>query len=119
MTFETDPFENKIDLSLPGFREDNGKIFIPPTVRHVEKLLRNEQILLLDPLPIQGLETFLDVGVRLAYGPDSPAYRKERVSRALQRQDSLLIRADLLHSVIFHHRRDATRILVRGSIPLV
>jgi hypothetical protein len=48
-------------------------------VRHVEKQLRNERILLLDPLPIQGLETFLDVGNKLAYGGESPAYRKERV----------------------------------------
>jgi hypothetical protein len=70
---------SKIDLTLPGFREDSGKIFIPPTVRHVEKQLRNERILLLDPLPIQGLESFLDVGNKLAYGAESPAYRKERV----------------------------------------
>ena len=69
---------SKIDLTLPGFREDSGKIFIPPTVRHVEKQLRNERILLLEPLPIQGLESFLDVGNKLAYGADSPAYRKER-----------------------------------------
>ena len=48
-------------------------------MRHVEKQLRNERILLLDPLPIQGLETFLDVGNKLAYGGESPAYRKERV----------------------------------------
>lgn len=80
LTYETDSAETKIDLCVPGFREDSGKIFIPPTVRHVEKLLRNERILLLDPLPIQGLEPFLDVGTRLAYGQDSPAYRKERVS---------------------------------------
>lgn len=79
-SFERDTTEMKIDLSLAGFREESGKIFIPPTVRHVEKTLRNERILLLDPLPIQGLDSFLDVGTRLAYGQDSPAYRKERVS---------------------------------------
>lgn len=82
MSFEADESATKIDLSVPGFREETGSIFIPPTVRHVEKQLRNERILLLDPLPIQGLDPFLDVGVRLAYGHDSPAYRKERVSQS-------------------------------------
>lgn len=81
MSFEADESATKVDLSVPGFREETGSIFIPPTVRHVEKQLRNERILLLDPLPIQGLDPFLDVGVRLAYGHDSPAYRKERASR--------------------------------------
>jgi aspartate aminotransferase len=79
--FERETATNKVNLSLPGFREDSGKIFIPPTVRHVEKSLGNETILTRDPLPIEGYHPFLDLGTRLAYGANTPAYRYKRVRR--------------------------------------
>lgn len=77
--FDADPSDIKINISLPGFREDSGKIFIPPTVRHVEKGLNKETILTRDPLPIEGYHPFLDLGTRLAYGANTPAYKSERV----------------------------------------
>ncbi|WVR08207.1 hypothetical protein IAU60_005254 [Kwoniella sp. DSM 27419] len=78
--YEADEVPTKINLSLPGFREDNGKIFVPPTVRYVEKNLRNENILSREALPIGGHAPFLDVGTKFAYGAESQAYRHKRIA---------------------------------------
>jgi aspartate aminotransferase len=82
--FDADTFPQKLNLGLPGFREDTGRIFIPPTVRYVEKKLRNENILAEEALPIQGYESFLDLGTRFAYGGDTPAYKKHLVSQCIE-----------------------------------
>ncbi|WVQ96110.1 hypothetical protein IAU59_003212 [Kwoniella sp. CBS 9459] len=78
--YEADEIPTKINLSLPGFREDNGKLFVPPTVRYVEKNLRNENFLARDTLPVEGYAQFLDAGVRFAYGVESQAYRHRRIA---------------------------------------
>lgn len=72
----------RLDLTLHGFREDNGRIFIPPTVRYIEKTMRadKESILAKDALPIQGDERFLREGTKLVYGGESVIWRKEHVS---------------------------------------
>lgn len=70
-----------LDLTLQGFREDNGKIFIPPTVRYVEKIMRadKESVLAKDALPIQGDGRFLREGTRLVYGEESNVWKKGSV----------------------------------------
>lgn len=84
---ESDANNPQLDLTLHGFREDNGRIFIPPTVRYVEKRMRAEQesVLARDALPIQGDEKFLSEGTKLAYGAASPAWRKGLVRRLVIR----------------------------------
>lgn len=53
-------------------------MFIPPTVRHVEKVLRTgkEGMIATEPLPVQGDEAFLREGTKLAYGAESLGWRK-------------------------------------------
>jgi len=79
-SFEEDDDPGKLNLSIHGFREDNGRIFIPPTVRYAEKSMRNENILAQEALPIQGRADFIDLGVKFAYGADTLAYRNRKVS---------------------------------------
>jgi len=69
----------KLNLSLHGFREDNDRIFIPPTMRYAEKTMQNENILARDDLPVYGDADFLDLGTKFAYGSDNIAYRNRRV----------------------------------------
>ncbi|OCF46048.1 hypothetical protein I317_00136 [Kwoniella heveanensis CBS 569] len=78
--YEADEVPTKINLSLPGFREDNGKLFVPPTVRYVEKNMRDDKLLSRETLPIAGHVQFLDAGVRFAYGVESQAYRHKRIA---------------------------------------
>ena len=79
--FDEDVSTTKVNLSLPGFREDEGKIFVPPTVRYVEKQMRNESILSSEALPSWGDEKFLEAGIRFAYGADEKQYHREHVGR--------------------------------------
>jgi aspartate/tyrosine/aromatic aminotransferase len=74
------PSEPYINLAVPGFREDNGNIFIPPTVRYIEKKMRDENILAKEPLSIQGDPKFLAEATTFAYGADAPAIKKDLVS---------------------------------------
>ncbi|WWD20159.1 hypothetical protein CI109_104635 [Kwoniella shandongensis] len=96
--FESDDTPTKINLSLPGFREDNGKIFVPPTVRYVENKLRNENILAKEAVPIEGYHPFLDAGIRFAYGVESQPYRHKRISaiQALSLTGALRLAATFL-----------------------
>ncbi|ORY34865.1 pyridoxal phosphate-dependent transferase [Naematelia encephala] len=77
---DNDSIPDKLNLALPGFREDSGLIFVPPTVRYAEKLLRQEEILSKDALPIEGDDRFLDAGIKFAYGADSAPYTNKRIS---------------------------------------
>jgi aspartate/tyrosine/aromatic aminotransferase len=83
----------KLDLTLHGFREDNGRIFIPPTVRYVEKMMRadKESILAKDAIPIQGDEKFLREGTKLVYGGESTVWRKSHVSSLLPSRKELTV----------------------------
>ena len=72
-----------MNLFLPGFREDNGQIFIPPTVRYVEKQMRTENLLAREALPVWGDEQFLEEGVKFAYGPDNVSFQLKNVSITL------------------------------------
>ena len=80
LAYEEDASPSKLNLSLQGFRDDEERLFIPPTVRYVEKHMVNENILTREALPVEGHAPFLDLGVKFAYGVDSTAYRDRRVS---------------------------------------
>jgi aspartate aminotransferase len=85
--YEEDVAPTKINLSLPGFREDEGKIFVPPTVRYVEKQMRNESMLAAEALPVWGDDKFLEAGIKFAYGPDEKRYRRDHVSLSKTKSD--------------------------------
>lgn len=68
-----------MNLAVPGFREDNGNVFLPPTVKHVEKAMRTENILSKEPLSTMGDPRFLAAATKFAYGADSPGIKKDLV----------------------------------------
>ncbi|KAK4687119.1 hypothetical protein P7C73_g3003, partial [Tremellales sp. Uapishka_1] len=79
--YQQDEITTKLNISLQGFREDDERIFVPPTVRYAEKnLLRNENILAKEALPIHGYAPFIEAGIKFAYGADSVALREKRIS---------------------------------------
>ncbi|ORX37874.1 pyridoxal phosphate-dependent transferase [Kockovaella imperatae] len=78
--YNADASSSKIDLSLPGFREDSGKPFLPPTVRHAEKQLRNAELFNRDALPVWGDERFLAEGIKFAYGSDHAKLKLENIA---------------------------------------
>ncbi|ODO00712.1 hypothetical protein L198_03038 [Cryptococcus wingfieldii CBS 7118] len=78
--FAANEAPTKVNISLFGYRDVGGKLFIPPTVRYAAKQIQNEQLLLVEPLSIDGYAPFLDAGVKFAYGADSYPYRHKRIA---------------------------------------
>lgn len=78
--FNEDAAASKINLALPGFRDDSGKVFLPPTVRYAEKKLREEPLLSNELLPIEGHLPFLEAGIKFAYGEESHAIKNQRIA---------------------------------------
>lgn len=72
--------DNRLDVALAGFRDEQNKIFHPPTVRFVEKKLREEAVFMHEEIPIQGFVPFIEYGTRFAYGEDSAPVRNKRIA---------------------------------------
>lgn len=78
-SFSTDIGVHKLNLGLAGFREDDGRIFVPPTTRQVERQMHLRGGLSHEALPIEGHAPFLDLALKFAYGKDGYAYKEGRV----------------------------------------
>lgn len=70
----------KLNLSLVGFREDNGRIFVPPTTRRIERQLYVKNGFSHEPLPVRGYGPFLEGGLRFAYGVQGKAWKDRRIA---------------------------------------
>ena len=77
--FEADQAPGKITLALPGFRDDNGAIFVPPTVKYAEKQMRTESVLAEEALPAWGDQAFLNEGLKFAYGEEEGRFQYKHV----------------------------------------
>jgi aspartate aminotransferase len=86
--YDEDDTPVKHNIGLSGFREDSGRLFVPPSVRQVERaLLAKPSNLSEEPLPVEGYQPFLDAGAQFAYGDNVWAYKKEHVSSGVSRHN--------------------------------
>lgn len=71
-----------MDLTIPGLRGDSCEVFVPPTIKHVEKEMFEQKVSFWskDPLSIQGDPEFLAAATKFGYGDDSTAIKKDLVS---------------------------------------
>uniref|UniRef100_A0A3P9HHQ6 Aspartate aminotransferase n=1 Tax=Oryzias latipes TaxID=8090 RepID=A0A3P9HHQ6_ORYLA len=77
--FNNDPFPNKVNLGVGAYRTDEGKPWVLPVVKKVEKLIVHDDRLNHEYLPILGLPEFRSSASKIALGDDSPAIREDRV----------------------------------------
>ena len=95
-----DSLAETLDLTLPGFRDDDGNLFIAPTMRYVAQATKATDILGREPMPQGGHAAFIDAALKFAYGDNKP-YRSRRIagiqvntlSTALRLASSLISRA--------------------------
>lgn len=80
LAHRSDLAPEKLNLALLGFREDDSRIFVPPTARQVERQLHMKGGVSHEALPIEGYAPFIDCGLKLGYGKDGTAFREGRVS---------------------------------------
>jgi len=69
-SYTADPNPSKLNLGVGAYRDDNGKPWTLPSVR-----IASEKILVANKnheyAPIAGFKSFVDKGLKLAYGPNS------------------------------------------------
>ncbi|KAK9234183.1 pyridoxal phosphate-dependent transferase [Lipomyces kononenkoae] len=76
--YKADEFEEKINLGVGAYRDDNGKPYVLPTVKEAELRLVS-QLLDKEYAGITGVAAFTKLAARLAYSPSSPVLQEDRV----------------------------------------
>lgn len=77
--FKADSFGDKVNVGIGAYRTDEGKPWVLPTVKKVEKMLVNDLEIDHEYLPIDGLASFTEASARLVLGHSSPAILEDRV----------------------------------------
>jgi len=80
--FKNDKDPKKVNLGVGAYRDDNGKPWILPSVIKASKAVADKN-LDHEYLPIQGLDSFIEGSLKLAYGKDSKPLKENRIA-ALQ-----------------------------------
>ncbi|CAD6238710.1 GSCOCG00008530001-RA-CDS [Cotesia congregata] len=103
-TFGDDKFENKVSLVMGAYRTNEGKPWVLPAVKKVEKLLAEDELQNHEYLPILGLEAFSRLATAMLLGENSQAIIQGRAFgiQSLSGTGSLRVGAEFL-SRIFHY----------------
>lgn len=93
-----DPFPQKVDLGIGAYRTDEGKPWVLPVVRKMEKLIASDESLNHEYLGQLGLESFSTAASKMLLGEDSPAVKDNRVFgvQSLSGTGALRVGADFL-----------------------
>jgi len=78
--YKADTFEQKINLGVGAYRDDNDKPWVLPVVRKAEEIILNSVALDHEYLPITGLPEFTVAAAKLILGSDSTALSQGRVT---------------------------------------
>lgn len=97
--FSEDSFQNKVNLSVGAYRDENGKPWVLPVVRKMEKQMADDDTLLHEYLPVLGLDQFSQLSVSMLLGEDSAAIAEGRAFgiQTLSGTGSLRVGAELLN----------------------
>ncbi|KAF5391394.1 hypothetical protein D9757_001993 [Collybiopsis confluens] len=78
--YKADAFENKVNLGVGAYRDDNNKPWVLPVVRKAEQIILDTPALDHEYLPITGLPEFTSAAAKLILGPDSRIITQARVT---------------------------------------
>ncbi|PWA25654.1 hypothetical protein CCH79_00001642 [Gambusia affinis] len=115
--FNNDQFPNKVNLGVGAYRTDEGKPWVLPVVKKVEKLIVHDDRLNHEYLPILGLTEFRSSSSKIVLGDGSPAIREDRVGgvQCLGGTGALKIGAEFLRR--FYNGNNNTKTPVYVSAP--
>lgn len=100
--FADSTHDKKVNLSVGAYRTDEGKPWVLPVVRKVEKILAADDSLTHEYFPILGLDAFSTAASKILLGASSPAIAEGRVTsvQTLSGTGGLRVAADFLHGVL-------------------
>ncbi|TGZ84991.1 hypothetical protein EX30DRAFT_337422 [Ascodesmis nigricans] len=88
--FKADKFEQKINLGVGAYRDDQGKPYVLPSVRAAEKRIL-ERGLDKEYAGITGIPAFTKAAAKLAYGADSPVLNNVAITQSISGTGALRI----------------------------
>lgn len=77
--FKSDKFDKKVNLGVGAYRDNNGKPFVFPIVKKVEKEIVNDVTLDKEYAPIDGVESFIKGSKMACFGFDNPALESGKI----------------------------------------
>ncbi|KAJ1483282.1 pyridoxal phosphate-dependent transferase [Baffinella frigidus] len=83
VAFNADPAENKVNLGIGAYRDENGKPWVLSCIKQAEAQISadlNAGKINKEYLPMQGLQAFLDKTSEVILGKASPAIKEKRVA---------------------------------------
>ncbi|KAJ0181425.1 hypothetical protein K1T71_003510 [Dendrolimus kikuchii] len=97
--FTDDNFKSKVNLGVGAYRDENGKPWVLPVVRKMEKKMAEDETLLHEYLPVLGLDQFCAASVSMLLGADSPVIASGRAFgiQTLSGTGSLRVGAEFLN----------------------
>uniref|UniRef100_A0A3Q3NCS9 Aspartate aminotransferase n=2 Tax=Labrus bergylta TaxID=56723 RepID=A0A3Q3NCS9_9LABR len=115
--FNNDQFPNKVNLGVGAYRTDEGKPWVLPVVKKVEKIIVHDDRLNHEYLPILGLPEFRSSASKIALGDDSSAIQENRVGavQCLGGTGALKMGAEFLRR--FYNGNNNTKTPVYVSAP--
>ncbi|KAI4868220.1 aspartate aminotransferase [Hypoxylon rubiginosum] len=93
--FKADTFDQKINLGVGAYRDDQGKPYVLPSVRAAEDTIISKR-LNKEYLGITGLPEFTKAAAELAYGKGSPALERLVITQSISGTGALRIAAAFL-----------------------
>ncbi|XP_034193797.1 glutamate oxaloacetate transaminase 1 [Osmia lignaria lignaria] len=102
--FVEDNYEKKVNLSIGAFRTNEGKPWVLPVVRKVEKSLAADELQNHEYLPVLGLEAFSQAATSMLLGADSPIIAQGRAFgiQTLSGTGALRVAAEFLSRILHY-----------------
>lgn len=80
--FNEDKHEDKVNLGVGAYKDNDGKPWVLPVVRTVEQQMASDFTLDHEYLPVLGLPSFTNAAIKLILGAESPAIVQNRATGA-------------------------------------
>ncbi|CAL7937827.1 unnamed protein product [Xylocopa violacea] len=102
--FIEDAYEKKVNLSIGAFRTSEGKPWVLPVVRKVERSLAADELQNHEYLPVLGLDAFTQAATRMLLGTDSPIIAQGRAFgiQTISGTGALRVAAEFLSRILHY-----------------
>ncbi|KAM0730669.1 Aspartate aminotransferase, cytoplasmic [Formica fusca] len=102
--FVDDSHDNKVNLSIGAYRTNEGKPWVLPVVRKVEKLLAADDLQNHEYLPVLGLDAFSTAATSMLLGSNSPVIAQGRAFgiQSLSGTGALRVAAEFLSRILHY-----------------
>ncbi|XP_043490854.1 aspartate aminotransferase, cytoplasmic [Polistes fuscatus] len=102
--FNDDTYEKKVNLAVGAYRTSEGKPWVLPVVKKVEKQLAADELQNHEYLPILGLDSFCQAATKMLLGPNSSVIAQGRAFgiQTLSGTGALRVAAECLSRILHY-----------------